>query len=353
MNRRDRLDAVVKHRAPDRVPVSAWGHFYVDELGAETFADRMLAFRAAYDWDFLKVHARASYHVEPFGFEFRPSQHPAQGHTLTRTPIDRPEDWFTLRPAPLDSPAFAEQMRGLALIRRGLPDDVPLIMTVFTPLDMADKLLDRRAEVLAAHVAEAPEAISHALSVFAETLEPFVRQVTRFGVDGVFFSTKWVNGAKLPPAVYRRLATPHDLHMMAPAAALPFNILHVCQTEVFVDGFADYPVSILHWDDHGAHNPSLRMGQTMTGRAVSGGVDSPTLAHGTVDEVTDKATGAIVSMGGKGMILASGCSIITSETPEANLQALRAAPDRAADRLARGDAGQSSATVNERGGGLV
>lgn len=338
MNRRERLAATINGLPVDRVPVSAWGHFYVDELDAERFADRMLSFRDAYDWDFLKVHARASYHVEPFGFQFTPSRDPAKGHQLIHTPIKTPEDWLSLRPAALAAPAFEEQMKGLHLIRRGLPDDVPLIMTVFTPLDMADKMLDRRADILAAHIAEAPEAVSYALSVFAETLAPFVRQVARFGVDGIFFSTKWVNGAKLSSAAYRRLAMPHDLHMMAPAAHLPFNILHVCETEIFLDGFADYPVSIMHWDHNGAHNPSLRMGRNMIGLAVSGGVDSATLAQGTPQAVMAKAVSAIVETGGQRTILASGCSIATAATPPENLLSLRAAPERAAELLAHGQA---------------
>jgi uroporphyrinogen decarboxylase len=199
MNRRDRLDAAVKGLPTDRVPVSAWGHFYVDELGADTFADRMLSFREAYDWDVLKVHARASYHVEPFGLKFAPSRDPGRGHQSLHTPIRTPQDWFSLRPAPLKNPAFEEQLKGLELIRRRLPNDVPLIMTVFTPLDVADKMLDRQAETLATHIETAPEAVAYALSVFAETLEPFVRKLAGLDVDGIFLSTKWVNGARIHP----------------------------------------------------------------------------------------------------------------------------------------------------------
>lgn len=335
MNRRDRLEAAVGGLPVDRVPVSAWGHFYLDELRADTFADRMLRFRQAYDWDVLKVHCRASYHVEPFGYEIAPSRDAARGHGLARTPIQGPDDWFRLRPARLESAAFAEQFRALDLIRRDLPADVPLIMTVFTPLDIADKMLDRRADILAAHIAQAPQAVSYALSVFAETMEPFVRRLARSGVDGVYMSTKWVNGARLTPATYRKLCMPHDLHMIAPALHLPFNLLHVCRNEVFLEGFADYPVSMVHWDDCGAHNPSLRMGRNIAGLAVSGGVDVQTLARGTPDKVTAKAVNAIVASNGSGMMLSPGCSIDTAATPAANLHALRDAPARAAEILAR------------------
>lgn len=333
MDRRARLAAAVAGRPVDRVPVSAWGHFFRDEVRLDSFVDRMVGFRDAWDWDVFKVHARASYHVEPFGWRYEPSTSAATGHACTFSPVRTPEDWLRLRPAPVDAPAFVEQLAALEAIRRRTPADVPLIMTVFTPLDVADKMLDRDAARLAEHIRQAPEAVAYGLSVFAATLEPFVRRVAAL-VNGIYFSTKWVNAAKLAPAAYRKLALAADLHMMAPAANLPFNLMHVCENEVFLDGFADYPVAIMHWDDNGAHNPSLRAGHVMTGRAVGGGVDAATLAAGTPAEVTEKAVRAIVGMGGTGMLLGPGCSLRTAATPEANLRALRDAPLEAALRLA-------------------
>lgn len=333
MNRRERLAAAIAGQPVDRVPVSAWGHFFLDEVGRDSFVDRMVGFRDAWDWDVLKVHARASYHVEPFGWTYEPSKSAGKGHVCTHSPVKTPEDWLKLRPAPLDADAFVEQLAALEAIRRRTPADVPVIMTVFTPLDVADKMLDRHAEVLAEHIAEAPEAVAYGLSVFAQTLEPFVRQVAAIA-DGIYFSTKWVNGAKLSPAAYKRLALASDLYMMAPAAKLPFNLLHVCENEVFLDGFADYPVAMMHWDDNGAHNPSLRAGHVMTGRAVGGGVDAATLATGTAADVTAKAVAAITGMAGTGMLLGPGCSLRTAATPDANLRALRDAPAEAARRLA-------------------
>lgn len=330
MNRRDRIAAAIAGKPVDRVPVSAWGHFFLDETTADRFADRMVAFQQTFDWDFLKVHARASYHVEPFGFRYTASQSAAQGHALAHTPVREPEDWLKLRPASIDADAFQEQLAALALIRHRVPDTVPIVMTVFTPLDIADKMLDRNAAKLADHIRLAPEAVGHALSVFSETLKPFVAKLVEFGVDGIYFSTKWANGAKLSPKAYRRLCLAHDLNMMAPAANLPMNIMHVCENEVFLDGFADYPVSIFHWNDCGRHNPSLRAGKVLTGHAVGGGVDVSMLAEGTAEDVERRAVAAIRDAGGTGMILSPGCSLRIAATPEGNLRALRASPEKAA-----------------------
>ncbi|WP_319413093.1 uroporphyrinogen decarboxylase family protein [uncultured Cohaesibacter sp.] len=338
MNRMERLQAVVEGKPVDRVPVSAWGHWYMEEQKAESFADKMLSFREEYDWDLIKVHSRASYHVEPFGFQIDPSNDPAIGHGLFHSPVRTVEDWYKLRPQPLENEAFDEQLKVLELIRKGMPKDCPLIFTVFTPLDIADKMLDRHADILFDHIREAPEAVAYGLSVFSETLSRFVRKVTEVGVDGFFFSTKWVNGSKLSVAQYRDLCLAPDLNMMAAAKGLPFNIMHVCQNEVFLNGFHDYPVSIMHWDDNGKHNPSLRMGRQLTGHCAGGGVASATLARGTADEVSQKAVNTILENNGTGMILASGCSIATAKTPAENLKALRKAPQKAAELLEQGKA---------------
>ena len=106
MNKRDRIAAAIDRRPLDRVPVSAWGHHFLDEVDPTRFADRMVAFQEAFDWDFLKVHARASYHVEPFGFSYHPSRSAAERHVLKETPVRDPEDWFSLRPASANASAF-------------------------------------------------------------------------------------------------------------------------------------------------------------------------------------------------------------------------------------------------------
>ena len=47
--------------------MSLWRHFYECERTAEDLAGAMLAFHKKYDWDWMKVNPRASYHVEGWG----------------------------------------------------------------------------------------------------------------------------------------------------------------------------------------------------------------------------------------------------------------------------------------------
>lgn len=324
-SRRDRLLTAVRGGVLDRPPVSAWGHFFDRECDPQTFARATLDFHHRFDWDFVKVHARASYHVEGWGFRFEPSTDPARGHRCIGHPIASPADWRRIEPLPLDTPALAEQMLALDLIRAGLTPDTPIIMTVFSPLDVVEKLIDRDAAMLRRHIEEDPDAVEHALAAIAQTFAGFVGALARWGVDGIYFSTKWANDVKLPPGQYQRLVRPWDMQVLESARALPCNILHLCEDGVQLAAMADYPVAVLHWDAQGAHNPDFARGREQTGRAVGGGVSPALLANGTPQDVHLRARATIEALDGRGLVLGPGCSVQMARTPEANLRALRAA----------------------------
>ena len=325
MNRRQRLEAAVQGGHPDRVPVGAWGHYYPQETSAVGLADAMVGLFERHDLDFMKVHARASYHVEGWGFTYERSDDPARLHRCTGHPITGPEAWRTLRPLPMSTPALAEQIEAIRLIRARLPADTPLIMTVFSPLDSAEKLVDRDAALLRSHLETAPDAAEQGLAAIADTFARFVALLPAEGVDGIYFSTKWANDRKLPPGSYQRLVRRYDLQVLEAARGMWCNIAHLCEDAIQLEAMADYPVQVFHWDAHTPNNPGLAAGQRRLGRAVGGGVDSATLARGTPAEVRAKARAAIEDLDGRNLILGPGCSIQVAITPEANLRALREA----------------------------
>lgn len=329
MNRRERLQAAVAGGTPDRVPVSAWGHFYREETTADALAGVMVEFFERFDWDYLKVHARASYHVEGWGFAYAPSRDADKLHVCTGHPITSPASWRGLRPLPLTTPALAEQIEALRLIRARVGDDVPLIMTVFSPLDVAEKLVDRDARLLKAHIEADPEAVECALAAIADTFARFVARLVDEGVDGIFFSTKWANDVKLTPDQYQRLVRPYDLVVLEAAKPLWCNMLHLCEDHVQLSAMADYPVHVFHWDTHAGHNPDFQEGRTRVGRAVGGGVDARTLATGSPDDVLAKARAAIAQTGGRQFLLGPGCSVQVARTSGDNLGALRRASELA------------------------
>ena len=63
----ERVRGALQGQALDRPPLSMWRHFYRQETSAQGLADAMLGFQRRFDWDFMKVNPRASYHAEDWG----------------------------------------------------------------------------------------------------------------------------------------------------------------------------------------------------------------------------------------------------------------------------------------------
>src|SRR5215469_15729101 len=144
MNKRERVDAALRGDAVDRVPISFWGHDYIKEWTAEGLAEAMLANYRTYDWDYMKVNPRASYHVEDWGAQLEPSNDPNRGPTFTSVPVTEPGDWRRIRPLEPDRGVLGEQLAALRLIRDGLGGEAHFIQTIFSPLSVAKYLAGNR-----------------------------------------------------------------------------------------------------------------------------------------------------------------------------------------------------------------
>jgi uroporphyrinogen decarboxylase len=138
MNHQERIKAILTGKEVDRTPVSMWRHFFGSENSAESLADAMLGFQQRYDWDFVKINPRASYHAEGWGLKMQ--YNGDQSPVVVSTPISSPEDWSKLEVLKPDEGVLGEQLKAIELIAGGLKGSAPLLMTIFTPISIAAKL---------------------------------------------------------------------------------------------------------------------------------------------------------------------------------------------------------------------
>ena len=331
MNRHERIQAALEGKAVDHVPVTAWGHFFHKETTAEGLAEAMLAFQEQYDWDFMKINARACYHAEGWGYTYRQSGKPGDRPVCTGYPLRQVEDWKKLKPLPPNQGVLAEHLHAVELIRKGLKDQVPFIMTVFSPLMVAGYLgggsFDGRTDEVKRHIKEDPIAVSQGLAAIAETFANFVRELAGIGIDGIFFATTWANDEMLTAKEYHELVRPHDMTVLEAAKQLPFNMLHLCQHPIHLTAMADYPVHAINWDMHAGENPSLSEGRHEVSGAVVGGIDRNALAEGSAQEIRTQVRQALTQTDARRIILTPGCAVDITKTPESNFRALRSAAE--------------------------
>jgi uroporphyrinogen decarboxylase len=82
------------------------------------------------------------------------------------------------------------------------------------------------------------------------------------------------------------------------------------------------PAPVISWSMHNQGNPSLAEGRTISGRAVMGGLGQRgALLYGPPGEVEAEARRAVAETGGRGLLLAPGCSVPT-RARDVNLAAM-------------------------------
>jgi uroporphyrinogen decarboxylase len=327
MNKKERVDAALRGDPVDRVPASMWGHDFVREWSVQTLAEALIENFTRYDWDYLKVNPRASYHAEGWKAKYRPSGEKYKAPICDETPIKCAADWKRLRPLDPDFGPLGQQLRVLQLLNHAVGYDAYFVQTIFCPLGVALYIAGDNREVVLQTLYEDRKAMHAALRVITETFTAFAIACLDEGASGIFYATNgWASKGILTPDQYREFGEQYDLEFLdAIKSRSKFNILHNCGTHIYFDQLASYPVQALSWGDTLEGNPDLREGKMRSGKAVMGGIsEQTTLKSGSASQVQEEVTRALELTDGKHFLLAPGCAV-PPETPAKNLAAIRRA----------------------------
>ncbi|GAB4266647.1 MAG: hypothetical protein Kow0080_08050 [Candidatus Promineifilaceae bacterium] len=319
MNKRDRLQTVIAGEKPDRLPVSLWRHWPGDDQQAESLAAAHLKWQQDYDWDFVKVGPASSYFVDDWGAETRWVGHIEGTREWGKRVVQHPEDWTRLKPLDPTKGMLAEQIKALRLVKEGLPDDVPFIATIFSPLSQAKHLADK--EPLISHLRRHPQALHEGLKTITESTLRFLEAARKTGVSGIYYAVQHARYPVMSRAEFEEFGRAYDLQILEATADLWLNVLHVHSTDVMFDLIADYPVSVVNWHDRDTR-PSLAEGLAQISGAASGGVSQWTLHQESPEATLAEATESVAMVNGRRLILGTGCVIMVT-TPTRNIRALR------------------------------
>jgi uroporphyrinogen decarboxylase len=331
MTKRQRLAATIASEPVDRLPVSLWRHFYLEERTRDGFVQAMIRWQKTYDWDFLKINARYSYHVEDWGNRYTAPPDAVTEPALIRAVVRQGDDFRHLdrldalgregRPARV----LSEHLGAVADLRKALGREVPMVMTIFTPMSIAMDLAGGPQDLAALIALDAP-AVHTGLQTITDTFADFARQAVEAGADGVFLAaTHTATLTNFTADQYAEFGRPYDLEVLhaAEGAGATLNCLHVCKPRSLVSELADYPVSLLNWDTADPMNPPLAQLAATPGKAVMGGLDrNLMLRPDQVPALLEQARKTVASMTGMPFVLGANCAIHSESAPEA-VQAVR------------------------------
>lgn len=323
MNKVDRLEATILGEKVDRPAYSLWRHFFEKETTAEDLAENMVRWESEYDFDFLKVNPRASYHVEGWGVKVKYTGKPHDEPKVVDYPIKKTEDWRGLAVLSPKALQLDEQLVALSRVKRALKRDTPFVETVFSPLSIAGDLVGSD-EQLVKDLRDNPEIIHNALRVITSTFVAFVQECMNAGCWGIFFATtEWARRTTITEAEYQQFGRPYDLEVLAAAREARFNVLHVCGNDAMLYLLSDYPVQAISWATTLSTNPSLEEARARIPRkALIGGLGENALRAPSPERALAEARLAREQTGGRRWILGPACSIPT-DTPRETLEAIQ------------------------------
>lgn len=312
MDGRGRVEAALAMGIADRPPVGAWGHTYREEWSPADLAAVTVGRARQFGWDFVKFQPRATCFAEAFGSVYKPAGHPLKGPVMVSAAVPDLEAWRTV--SATNPKALHDQAESLGMVARELGDRTPVIQTVFSPLTVAGYLVGKSKSRVIRELRKNPDLVRPALERIADMLVDFAQRSVKAGAAGVFYAISgYASKDAMPEAVYRELVLPLDVGVLErlPREAW-FNAVHLCGSHLHFGLVRDLPAQVVSWSIHNLGNPSLVEGRTMSGRPVMGGLGQRgTLLYGPPEEVEAEARRAVAETGGRGLLLAPGCSVPT------------------------------------------
>ncbi|MFH2036272.1 MAG: uroporphyrinogen decarboxylase family protein [Candidatus Zixiibacteriota bacterium] len=321
---RERIERIMASEKTDRMAASIWRHFYHRESTPGNLAAAMLEFQKKYDWDFMKINPRASYHVEDWGCELEWSTDEFTKHTKTKFAVKEIADWDKIDILPVTSPILADHLKTISLIKKDSDPNLPLLMTIFNPLGIARYLIGSTARLME-HLKIEESKVCEALERITATYEIFIKECLNAGADGIFYATlEFASSETMSLKQYNKICRPLDVRLIKATGTEALNILHVCHSNNYLAELTDYSVKLINWESANPTNMNLDafLQKFPDKVAIAGLDDKGWLWHSQPDEIKNEISRLKHKYQNDRLIFGPGCAI-DPQVPGTNLQAVR------------------------------
>lgn len=321
MTGKERVIKALKGENVDRLPVSAWHHFPLEDKTHDGSVKAFIKFQETYNWDIAKLMYRNTFSIEEWGCESDNIDPVTGTYLVTKHAIQAPKDWENIKPLDVTAGALGETVSITRVVCQHIGKDVMKLATVFAPFMLALRLAGEQRIVK--DMREQPALLHQAMDVITKTVMNFSIACLDAGADGVFFATTEAHKGFATRKEYAEFGHTYNLQVLnAIREKSEMTMLHICKKDIYFDEFVNYPVDAINWDDQNTP-PSLAEARKLTDKCLIGGVDRyKTICSGSPEEIEAQVIACAQSAGTGKLIIAPGCTI-PYKTPEENLKALR------------------------------
>lgn len=308
MTKVENLKKVLEGQEVSQIPFSFWTHFPEIDLDPDKIATVTYDFYKQHDLAFIKTMNNGMYATEDYGCQADYSAIATGGvATLAATPIKTYDDWAKLPEVRLDqAPALQRELSYLKKLLTLVGDEAPVVMTIFSPLTIADKMI---SDDIKEHIANDDKGyLKKALEKIASLNAKLAEEAIKLGASGIYFASQLSTFERLTPAEYLAFGKPYDLIVLDGAKQGWFNSLHLHGNDTMFDLVKDYPVHAINWHI-GESFPGPREGQIYSGKAILGGLNRWDISRSSYNNLHHQIYRTLLDTNGKGIILSPSCVI--------------------------------------------
>lgn len=309
------IDATFKRQKTDKVPYALWKHFPEADRTPEGLAKAQLDFQQQFASDLMKISPHGSYCVVDFGGTLGDYRPISGSRICDSPPISSLSDWETLEPVDPNDGEFGAQVKAVNLIHDQVENEIPTMMTIFSPFMVASKL----DPSLFDHIFQDQQLLLDQIIMLSKVMGDFAGSVLDAGSDGLFIATQHFNSS-LPHDHLQELEfQPMKLILDQVTKKSSFNVLHLHGEEPYFRLATQLPsVHALNWHDQ-LTPPSLLEARKEFSGGLLGGLDEMTvLRQDDLSEIKQSIINVYNQFSDRGLIFAPGC-VLPLDIPEDNL----------------------------------
>ena len=332
MTKWERVEAAMQGGQVDRIPISLWKHYHLQDRAPKQLAEISLALYKQFDIDLIKLTPSGLYPIQDWGGAIRFGRDDDSAPVPVQPVINTADQWQTLPSLDVTKGALQRELETIHYVAAGLDGAAPFMMTIFSPLTIAYKLCQDEVsgERVVDHLRHTPRQLHAGLATIRDVVIDYAAACLEAGASGFFFATQMATHGRLTGAEYAEFGSAYDLPILESLAGKSkVTMLHVCGKNLIFDQVADYPVDVINWADRSS-GLSLAEGRKLTKRSLAGGLSLQTLRNGSEDQVRAEVEDAVTQVGKTSFILAPAC-VVAGPSPDRNLMAARQAAEAVMD----------------------
>jgi len=309
------IKATFNHEQTEKVPYSLWKHFVEADKTPEGLAQAQLDFQQKFDSDIMKISPHGSYCVVDFGGILGDYQPVSGSRICERAPILSLSDWETLEPVDPNEGEFGAQIKAVELIHQQVENEVPTMMTIFSPFMVASKLDPAILE----HLFQDRKLLKEQINMLTRLMMEFTGAVLDAGTDGLFIATQHFNSSLPQEELQDFEFQPIKSILLEVTRKSTFNVLHLHGEKPYFRLATEFPnVQGINWHDQRTTPTLLEARQDFNGGLIGGLEEMNLLRTGSEKEIEQAILEIYRQFNDRGLIFAPGC-VLSQDIPEGNL----------------------------------